>query len=129
MPRMLRVLWICLAGAAGTGARYLVTVWAAERFGAMFPIGTLVVNLAGCFLMALAVEAAFRVGWPETVRLVVTAGFLGGFTTYSSFNFEASGLVEDGDGTTAGGYAVATIVGAFVAGWMGLALGRHLFTT
>ena len=86
-------------------------------------------NLAGCFLMALAVEAAFRGGWPETVRLAVTAGFLGGFTTYSSFNFEATRLLENGAGTAAGAYALATIVGAFVAGWLGLALGRHLFVT
>jgi CrcB protein len=126
---MLRVVWICLAGAAGTGARYLLTVWATERFGATFPIGTLIVNLSGCFLMAVAVEAAFRDGWPETVRLAVTAGFLGGFTTYSSFNFEATRLIENGAGATAGAYALATTVGAFVAGWVGLVLGRHLFTT
>ena len=124
-----RLAWICLAGAVGTGARYLLTLWAAERFGTAFPIGTLVANLAGCFLMALAVEAAFRSGWPETVRLTVTAGFLGGFTTYSSFNFEATRLLENGAGNTAGAYALATIIGAFVAGWMGLAVGRQLFAT
>jgi CrcB protein len=124
-----RVIWICLAGAAGTGARYLLTLWAAERFGTAFPAGTLLVNLAGCFLMALAVEAAFRSGWTETVRLTVTAGFLGGFTTYSSFNFEATRLVETGAGGTAAAYALATLVGAFIAGWMGIAIGRHLFTT
>jgi CrcB protein len=120
-------LWLGLAGAAGTVARYLLTLWATERFGTAFPVGTLLVNLSGCFLMALAVEAAFRSGWPETVRIAVTAGFLGGFTTYSSFNFEATRLLENGAGDTAGAYALATIVGAFVAGWMGLALGRQLF--
>jgi CrcB protein len=125
---MERLLWICLAGAAGTGTRYLITVWATERFGTAFPAGTLLVNLAGCFLMALLVEAAFRGAWPETVRLAVTAGYLGGFTTYSSFNFEATRLLEDGAGGTAGAYALATLIGAFIAGWAGLALGRHLFT-
>jgi CrcB protein len=124
---MVHVLWLGLAGAAGTVARYLLTLWATERFGTAFPVGTLLVNLSGCFLMALAVEAAFRSGWPETVRIAVTAGFLGGFTTYSSFNFEATRLLENGAGDTAGAYALATIVGAFVAGWMGLALGRQLF--
>jgi CrcB protein len=63
------------------------------------------------------------------VRLAVTAGFLGGFTTYSSFNFEATRLLENGAGDTAAAYALATSVGAFAAGWMGLALGRHLFAT
>ena len=124
-----RFVWICLAGAAGSGARYLVTVWATERFGTLFPVGTLVVNLVGCFLMALAVEAAFRSGWPETVRLAVTAGFLGGFTTYSSFNFETTRLIETGAGSTAAAYMLATVIGAFAAGWMGLALGRNLFAS
>jgi CrcB protein len=124
-----RFVWICLAGAVGTGARYLVTLWATERFATAFPAGTLMVNLAGCFLMALVVEAAFRTGWPETVRLAVTAGFLGGFTTYSSFNFETTRLIETGAGSTAAAYVLATVVGAFVAGWMGLAIGRNLFAS
>jgi fluoride exporter len=124
---MNRVLWICLAGAAGTGARYLLTLWAVERFGTAFPAGTLLVNLAGCFLLAVGVEAAFRGGWSETLRLAVTAGFLGGFTTYSTFNFETTRLIETGAGSTAAAYALATMIGAFAAGWLGLAIGRHLF--
>ncbi len=127
MPGMDRLLWICLAGAAGTGARYLLSVWAAERFGTTFPLGTLLVNLGGCFLLALVVEAAFRGNWPETVRLAVSTGFLGGLTTYSSFNFETTRLLETGATSTAGAYAAATIAGAFIAGWIGLALGRQVF--
>ena len=46
---MERFFWICLAGAAGTGARYLIALWAAQRFGSAFPYGTLIVNLIGCF--------------------------------------------------------------------------------
>ena len=46
------LLWICLAGAAGTGARYLIAIWAAQRLGSAFPYGTLIVNLAGCFVIA-----------------------------------------------------------------------------
>jgi CrcB protein len=49
---MERFFWICLAGAAGTGARYLVALWAAQRFGSAFPYGTLLVNLVGCFAIA-----------------------------------------------------------------------------
>ena len=127
MRRMERFFWICLAGAAGTGTRYLVSVWAAERIGLAFPIGTLTVNLAGCFVMALLVEAALGWTWPETVRLAVTAGYLGGLTTYSSFNFEATRMLEAGASATAGAYAAATLVGGFIAGWAGLALGRIFF--
>ena len=49
---MERFFWICLAGAAGTGTRYLIAVWAAQRFGTRTPYGTLIVNLTGCFVIA-----------------------------------------------------------------------------
>jgi CrcB protein len=124
---MPQFIWVCLAGAAGTGTRYLLSVWAAERFGAGFPSATLFVNISGCFLMALLVEAAFRSAWPETLRLAITAGYLGGYTTYSSFNHEATRLLEGGATGLAGAYAAATILGAFVAGWAGHVLGRYLF--
>ena len=85
---MQRLFWICLAGAAGTAARYLVGLWATRRFGPGFPYGTLVVNLVGCFLIAFVMNVAAAKAWSETTRLAVTVGFLGGFTTYSSFNYE-----------------------------------------
>jgi CrcB protein len=53
-----RLFWICLAGAAGTGARYLVALWAAQRLGSTFPHGTLIVNVAGCFVIAALMQAA-----------------------------------------------------------------------
>ena len=65
---MERFLWICLAGAAGTGARYLIAVWAAQRLGSAFPYGTLVVNLIGCFAIAALMHAALTLGWPATTR-------------------------------------------------------------
>ena len=49
---MERLFWICLAGGAGTGSRYLIGAWAAQRFGSTFPYGTVIVNLAGCFAVA-----------------------------------------------------------------------------
>jgi fluoride ion exporter CrcB/FEX len=55
---MERLFWICLAGAAGTGTRYLIALWAAQRFGSSFPYGTLIVNVTGCFLIALIMQAA-----------------------------------------------------------------------
>lgn len=124
---MSRFLWICLFGAAGTGARYLLSVWTAERVSSGFPLATLAVNIIGCFAMAIVVEGAFRAGWPETLRLALTAGLLGGFTTYSSFNFEATRLLETGAATMAAAYVLVTLLGACAAGLLGLAVGRHLF--
>jgi fluoride exporter len=75
---MERLVWICLAGALGTGARYLISLWAAQRFGASFPYGTLIVNLAGCFLISALIHASATLLWTPTLRLALTVGFLGG---------------------------------------------------
>jgi CrcB protein len=60
---MERFFWICLAGALGTGARYLIALWAAKRFGGAFPHGTLIVNLVGCFFIAAVMHAAVTLSW------------------------------------------------------------------
>lgn len=124
---MERLLLICLAGAAGTAARYLITLWAAERFAGPLPLGTLIVNLAGCFAMAVLIELASHQAWPETLRLTATTGFLGGFTTYSTFNQETMRLLNEGASAAAVGYAAATVAGGFAAGWAGLVLARQLW--
>src|SRR4029453_4102123 len=109
---MERFLWICLAGAAGTGARYLIALWAAQRLGSAFPYGTLIVNLAGCFAIAAVMHAGLTRSWPATVRSAITIGFIGGLTTYSSFNYETSRLLKEGAGASAALSATVTIAGA-----------------
>jgi CrcB protein len=122
---MERFLWICFAGALGTGARYLVSIWAGERFGTSFPYATLLVNLAGCFAIGFVMHVALNaVSLSPTLRLALTAGFLGGLTTYSSFNYETTKLVLDGSYGLAAWNFLATTAGGFVSGLGGLALGR-----
>ena len=121
---MERLLWICLAGAAGSGARYLVALWAAQRFGSAFPFGTLIVNLAGCFAIAALMHAGVMLGWPATTRAAVTIGFIGGMTTYSSFNYETMRLFEEGASATAALNLTVTVLGGFMAGWLGLLAAR-----
>jgi CrcB protein len=123
---MERFLWICLAGAAGTGARYVMALWAAQRLGSAFPYGTFLVNVLGSFLIAGIMHAALALNWPPTLRAAVTIGFLGGFTTYSSFNYETMRLVEEGAIITAGVNAALTLVGGWTAGLLGLAAAREL---
>ena len=123
---MERFLWICLAGAAGTGARYLVALWAAQRFGSAFPYGTLIVNLLGCFAIAAVMHAALALSWSPTVRAAITIGFIGGLTTYSSFNYETTRLLEEGALGSAAVNATATVIGAFAAGWLGMLCAREL---
>jgi fluoride exporter len=123
---MERFIWICLAGAAGTATRYLIALWAAQRFGTAFPFGTLIVNLVGCFAIAAVMHAAGTLSWSPTVRSAITIGFIGGLTTYSSFNYETTRLIEEGAVSAAAVNAVATILGAFAAGWLGLLCARYL---
>jgi CrcB protein len=123
---MERFLWICLAGAAGTGTRYLIAVWAAQRLGSAFPYGTLLVNLVGCFAIAGLMHAALTLGWPATTRAVVTIGFIGGLTTYSSFNYETMRLFEERAMPTAALNVALTVLGGFMAGWLGLVTAREI---
>jgi fluoride exporter len=126
---LLRFLLVCLAGALGTGTRYLVSLGAGKLFGAAFPYGTLVVNLVGCFLIAAVVHASLVKINPisDLTRLVLTTGFMGGLTTYSSFNLETTTLLRDGAYRLAVTNLGATLVGCFVAGMLGLAASRSIF--
>src|SRR4051812_1904247 len=86
---MVRFLLVCLGGAAGTGVRYLIGLWAGQRLGAGFPYATLIVNLAGCFLLSLVMHVALATAsFPVNLRFALTTGFMGGLTTYSTFNYE-----------------------------------------
>jgi CrcB protein len=123
---MERFLWICLAGAAGTGTRYLIALWAAERLGSTFPYGTVIVNLLGCFALAAVMHMAMTLSWSPTLRSALTIGFIGGLTTYSSFNYETSRLLEQGALEAAAVNAITTIMGSFAAGWLGLMCAKQL---
>lgn len=123
---MARFLWICLGGATGTGARYLIGLWAGQRLGTAFPYGTLIVNLAGCFLISFIMHLGLNLAsFPATLRLALTTGLLGGLTTYSSFNYETTRLL-DGALRTALINLGVTLIGCFAAGLLGLVLARRL---
>jgi CrcB protein len=123
---MERLLWVCLAGAIGCGVRYLVGAWAGQRFGTTFPYGTMIVNVTGCFLIAVVMHVALRVAtFPAELRFALATGFLGGLTTYSSFNYETTRLMEDGSYRAASINFAVTVVACFVAGIAGTELARR----
>lgn len=121
---MERLLWVCVAGAIGTGSRYLIGLWAVRTFGTGFPYGTLIVNVAGCFLIALAAQAGRL---PPVVQVAVIGGFLGGLTTYSSFNFETTELARSGAFRLGIANLVFTLVLCMAAGLGGTWLAKKLF--
>ena len=126
---MTRLLLICLGGALGTGLRYVVTGVAARWLGADFPHGTLIVNLLGSFLIGLVQQVGMTtLVIPDTVRLFLTVGLLGGFTTYSAFSYETVRLAEFGAWQEAGINVVVTTLLSLVLCFLGIAAGRTLVT-
>ena len=94
---MERFLFICLGGAIGTGLRYLTSSLAVRWLGVDFPYGTLIVNVVGSFLIGLIQQVgATSLLIPETTRLFLTVGIMGGLTTYSSFSYETLRLAQIG---------------------------------
>ncbi len=117
---MARVLLIGLAGALGTVTRYLVGLWAGRVLGTAFPYGTLIVNLAGCFLIALVSGLALSTTLiSPTLRLTLTTGFMGGLTTYSSFNYETTNFLRERALLEGFANVAVTLAGCFVAGMAG----------
>jgi CrcB protein len=120
-------LLVCLGGAIGSGLRFLSATGAVMLFGAAFPRGTIFVNLLGSFLLALVMGISTTSSAISfELRLFLGAGVMGGFTTYSSFNYETLALAEQGSWGAAAFNVALTLAGCLLAGIAGLAAGRAL---
>jgi CrcB protein len=125
-----RFFWICLGGAIGTGARYLLSGWAARHFGSSFPYGTLTVNLVGSLLIGAVMHVALTTTQlSPDLRVVIVVGVLGGFTTYSGFNYETLQYFRDGAWLMGFLNMVFMVTGCLAAGIAGLASARWLTGT
>lgn len=124
---MERFIWVCVGGAAGTGARYLVTEGIYRLARGPFPYGTLAVNLVGSLLLGLLVPICLASEHVSpTARLALTTGVLGGFTTYSTFSYESMRLLHEGAWATAALYMAGTVVACLAASFAGFGLARAL---
>ena len=122
---MLRFLLVCLGGAVGTGARYLLGGWIQRSSESAFPYGTLAVNVLGSFLLGLIMHVALTTNAiSPTLRLSLTTGGMGGFTTYSTFNYETMERLREGAWGLAGLNVAATLGACLIAGLLGVAIGR-----
>ncbi len=122
-----RFLWICFGGAVGTGARYLVSGWMLRWFGSGFPYGTLAVNLIGSFLVGVLMHIGLTVeGVSPTLRLALTTGVMGGFTTYSTFSYETLRLMQADAWASAFANIAITVVTCLAACFLGLVTARAI---
>jgi CrcB protein len=118
-------LIVFLGAGIGGALRHGVNVGAARLFGVGFPYGTLIVNIAGSFLMGLlAGYFAFRPGIGQHVRLFLTTGILGGFTTFSAFSLDTALLVERHSYAAAAGYMAGSVAASVAALFLGMATVR-----
>ncbi len=118
---MTEIFSLAVAGALGTLSRYAVSGWAYRLLGERLAYGTLVVNVAGCFVLALVMQVALATdALPRTLRLAATVGFLGAFTTFSTFGYETVRYLEDGAWLLAAANAGANLFGGLAACWVGL---------
>ena len=121
------ILLVALGGAIGSVCRHLVGVASLRLFGPGFPWGTMAVNVAGSFLMgAFIALLALRFGGSQQLRLFVAVGFLGGFTTLSSFSLDAYSLWERGATFHAAAYVAGSVVLSLAGLVAGLSIARTL---
>ena len=114
------IVWIAVAGAIGTLCRYALGRWVLSMTGGTFPWGTFAVNAIGCLLIGLVAGSIEKEALVSpVVRLTVIVGFLGGFTTFSSFALEGYSLVHTHHWVTACGYVMLTNVTGFALVWAG----------
>jgi CrcB protein len=119
------VLLVALGGALGSVARWLGAGWVQQRAGLGFPWGTLTVNVAGCLCITFIMETAVStLSFGPRVRLFGVVGFLGGFTTFSTFSYETIRLMEEGAFGAAAGNALGSLAACLGAAQLGLWLAR-----
>ena len=116
---------IAVGGAAGALARYLVDTWVSNRVGTSFPWGTLIINLTGAFVLGLLATLAIeRAVLPSTIRPPLMIGFLGAYTTFSTWMLDSWRLLEMGSWVAAAGNLVGSMALGLVAVGAGIVIGR-----
>lgn len=119
---MLSYLWVCVGGAIGSGLRFWVSGMVAARIGQTFPLGTLVVNVTGSFLVGVLAGMSIPEGrWMLTpnARTFLMLGVCGGYTTFSSFSLQTLTLAQEGEWLRAGANSFLSFALCLVAVWLG----------
>jgi CrcB protein len=120
MKELSKYLVVGLGGFIGANTRYIVGGWVQQRLGTGFPYGTFVINVSGCFILGLFATLALRFPWSDYWRLLIAIGFVGAYTTFSTFEYETLRLISEGNRL---GAAAVNILGSVAAGFFAAYLG------
>src|SRR5205807_5386982 len=124
-----RIGWVGLGGFLGANARYWIGGWIQARWGSSFPWSTFVINVTGSFVLGLfmtLITGRYVVPRAPILHLAIAIGFVGAYTTFSTFEFETLTLVNMGTWLRAFGNAFGSLFAGFLAVWLGVVLGRFL---
>jgi fluoride exporter len=125
MKTLYEYLAVAAAGSLGSILRFFVAKTCGRLFGTGFPVGTFVINITGClFLGWFLTVIQDRVMVSDTIRVAIAVGFVGAYTTFSTFCFESSALLEDGSGIKAAANIVGSLLFGLIAVRLGIALAR-----
>jgi CrcB protein len=123
---MREMLWVGAGGFLGAIARYVVGGWVATRLGTAFPYGTFVINVTGSFVLGVIMGAVEGHVVSPVFRLSTAVGFIGAYTTFSTFTYETIRLVEDGSFLFAAVNVTASVLVGIASVVLGLAIGRGI---
>ena len=122
---MSKVLTIAIGGALGALARYWLNAFVATRWPTNFPLGTFIINITGSFVIGFFLTfATVRYDLHPHWRLFIAVGFLGAYTTFSTFEYETLKLIEEGHLPTALFYVLSSVIVGLIAVWAGAAAAR-----
>ena len=122
-----KLFYIAFGGVLGAWSRYWLGLWAVEKWGSAFAVGTLLINLIGSFIMAWALTMNIEKGvFPPNVRLFITAGFCACFTTFSTFSWDTFRYLSEGNWKYALLNITLNVGGCLIGTWSGVMLARAL---
>lgn len=123
---MMKFIWLWCGGGLGTVCRYLFASQMTQWYGSEFPLNTLSVNLLGCLFMGCLLEGFSHTPINPDIRLALTTGVLGGFTTFSAFGVDIVQLIKTGHAVDAVSYVLASVLGGVMAVLLGIWLTKSM---
>jgi CrcB protein len=121
----MNIIYLAVGGSLGTISRYYAGIWVTNATGARTP-GTLLVNVLGSFLIGLFLTLSFERSWSNALVILVAVGFLGGFTTFSTFTWQTYQLLQSGEIAEAALNISASVAAGMLAVWAGATLAKAL---